>query len=104
MALCRRHGLCRVGNMSPTCWRVCHFGGKNSPTRHRHYQPSPSQYAQPFDAPPRRAFLSSPVEDSRQFLELIHPPHDTSVQNSPLADRAIAYSDDDSDVSVCHRR
>ena len=39
MALCRRHGLCRVGDMSPTCWRVCHFGGKNSPTRHRHYQP-----------------------------------------------------------------
>ena len=65
---------------------------------------SPSQHAQPFDAPPRRAFLSSPVEDSRQFSELIHPPHDTSVQNSPLADRAIAYGDDDSDVSVCHRR
>jgi hypothetical protein len=65
---------------------------------------SPSQHAQPFDAPPRRDFLSSPVEASRQFSELIHPPHDSSVQNSPLADRAIAYGDDDSDVSVCHRR
>jgi hypothetical protein len=27
---CRRHGLCRVGNMAPTCRHVCCFGGENS--------------------------------------------------------------------------
>ncbi len=37
------------------------------------------------------------MEDSRQFAELIHPPLDTLVQNSPLADRAIAYGNDDGD-------
>jgi hypothetical protein len=30
-----------------------------------------------------------------QFAELIHPPLDILVRNSPLADRAIAYGDDD---------
>ena len=26
---CCRHGLCRVGNMAPTCRHVCRFGGGN---------------------------------------------------------------------------
>jgi hypothetical protein len=37
---CRQHGPCRVGNMAPTCRCVGQFGGKKSPTRRRHYQPS----------------------------------------------------------------
>jgi hypothetical protein len=37
---CCRHGLCRVGDMALTCRHVCHFLGKKSPTRRRHYQPS----------------------------------------------------------------
>ncbi len=37
---CRRHGLCHVGDMAPTCRHVCRFGEKKSPTRRRHYQPS----------------------------------------------------------------
>ena len=36
---CRRHGLCRVGDMAPTCRHVGGFGGKKSPTRCRHHQP-----------------------------------------------------------------
>ncbi len=39
MAWCGRHGLCRVGDMAPTCRCVCRFGGKKSLTRRRHYQP-----------------------------------------------------------------
>jgi len=37
---CRRHGLCRVGNTAPTYQHVRCFGGKKSPTRCRHFQPS----------------------------------------------------------------
>ncbi len=40
---CRRHGLCRVGDMAPICQHVGRFGGKKSPTRRRHYQPSPAK-------------------------------------------------------------
>ncbi len=37
---CRQHGLCHVGDMAPTCWHVCRFKGKKSPTRCRHFQQS----------------------------------------------------------------
>ncbi len=39
-AQCCQHGLCRVGNIAPTCWHVCRFWGKKSPTRRRHFQQS----------------------------------------------------------------
>ena len=39
-AQCRRHGLCRVGDIAPTCRHVCRFWGKKSPTRRRHFQQS----------------------------------------------------------------
>ncbi len=38
MVQCCQHGLCRVGDMAPTCRHVCRFGGKKSPTRRRHFQ------------------------------------------------------------------
>ena len=65
---------------------------------------SPSQHAQPFDAPSRSGFMSSPVEDNRRLSEFIFPAYDPSVVNSPLADRAIAYGDNDSDDSVRRSR
>ena len=40
MARCCQHGLCRVGDMAPTCRHVGRFRGEKSLTRRRHYQPS----------------------------------------------------------------